>query len=55
MGLIHLPNLLVKVLIDNLIICPDKALFSEHFLLQHINIIVCIYASSSVTSSLHKQ
>jgi hypothetical protein len=33
MGLIHLPNLLVKVFIDNWITCPDKAPFSEHFLL----------------------
>jgi hypothetical protein len=33
MGNIHLPNLLVKVLIKNLITCPDKASFSEHFVL----------------------
>jgi hypothetical protein len=55
MGLIHLRNLLGKVLIDNWITCPDKALFSKHILLSHINIIVCIYASSLVTSLLHKQ
>jgi hypothetical protein len=33
MGNIHSPNLPVKVFIKNLITCPDKASFSEHFVL----------------------
>jgi hypothetical protein len=43
MGLIHLPKLLVKVIIDNCITCPDKApIFTSISFLSYVTFVTFV-------------